>query len=156
MAQKTFKEIQKFNPWIITILLALVIGGGITGYYYRNQMDTGETTETYLAIALSLLVSFWILSLRLVTTIDHEGIRMRFRPFARKRLSWSEIEHIEVLNYGFVGGWGVRLFTQYGTVYNTRGSWGIHIIPKEGKKFLIGTQKPEELKTIISSFTNRS
>nr|WP_315263057.1 hypothetical protein [uncultured Flavobacterium sp.] len=44
------------------------------------------------------------------------------------------------MNYKFLG-FGVRLFTSYGTVYNTKGDTGLAIELKCGKKILIGTQK---------------
>lgn len=53
------------------------------------------------------------------------------------------------MNYGFVGGWGVRLWTAFGTVYNVRGKMGLAIKLKDGTKFLIGTQKEMELKSVI-------
>ena len=152
---KTFRETQGFNKLIIGLLIAFVFGGTIYGYYHSNQLENGDMTQSYWATGISLLVAIWLLSVRLRTEIDHEGIHMKFRPFANKHLAWSDIESIEVVNYGFVGGWGVRLFTKYGTVYNTKGQWGIAIVPKEGKKFLIGTQRPEEVKMIIQHYLSR-
>lgn len=74
---------------------------------------------------------------------------MNFFPFANKVTPWAEIENAEVVNYGFVGGWGVRLGTRYGTVYNVKGNKGLAVQLKSGKKYLIGTQKPEELMTFL-------
>ena len=45
---------------------------------------------------------------------------MSFIPFVKKRIKWTEIKKAEVVNYGFVGGWGIRLSIEYGTVYNIR------------------------------------
>jgi hypothetical protein len=56
---------------------------------------------------------------------------------------------MKVLNYGFVGGWGVRLWTKYGTVYNVKGNIGLAIELKNGTKFLIGTQKEIELRSFL-------
>lgn len=54
-----------------------------------------------------------------------------------------------LVNYGFVGGWGIRLGTKYGTVYNTKGNKGLFILLNNGKKYCIGTQKEDELREII-------
>lgn len=60
------------------------------------------------------------------------------------------------VNYGFVGGWGIRPWTRYGTVYNTRGQEGLAIELKNGKKFLIGTQNQAELLNYLQeSLPNR-
>ena len=68
----------------------------------------------FAGMTLLLLSLFWIM--RLTTEIDGKGIRARFVPFANREVSWSEIKSIEVIEYGFVGGWGMRMGTKYGTV----------------------------------------
>ena len=73
--------------------------------------------------------------MQLKTTVDRNGIEMRFVPFIYKKITWNEIESAEVLNYGFVGGWGIRLWTKYGTVYNIKGNKGLAIKLKNGKQF---------------------
>ena len=87
---------------------------------------------------------FWFVKLK--TNINGAGIEMNYFPFAKKEVKWSEIKEVKVVNYCFVGGWGLRYFTKYGTVYNVAGRHGLAIQLKSGIKFLIGTQRPEELK----------
>ena len=98
-------------------------------------------------IMFSLVGLFLIMKLK--TSIDKNGINMHFFPFIKKSVDWQQIKNVKVVNYGFVGGWGIRLWTKYGTVYNIRGNKGLEIVLKSGKKFLIGTQKETELSTII-------
>ena len=78
---------------------------------------------------------------RLKTEIDQNGIRMIFFPFVKKEINWKEIKKAEIVNYGFVGGWGIRLSTKYGTVYNTRGNKGLAIELLNGKNFPSGPKK---------------
>ena len=52
------------------------------------------------------------------------------------------------MNYGFVG-YGIRLGSKYGTVYNMKGNRGLAIELNNGKKFVIGTQKEMELKNVV-------
>ena len=75
-------------------------------------------------------------------------------PMVRKKVAWDNIAELEVLDYGFVGGWGIRIGTKFGTVYNTSGSKGLRIKLKNNKKFLIGTQKEDELKRIVEKWKN--
>ena len=98
-------------------------------------------------IMFSLVGLFLIMKLK--TSIDKNGINMYFFPFIKKSVDWQQIKNVKVINYGFVGGWGIRLWTKYGTVYNVKGDKGLEIVLKSGKKFLIGTQKETELSTII-------
>ena len=87
---------------------------------------------------------FWMNELR--THISNKGISIQFFPYTSKTIAWEEISHCRVMPYGFVGGWGVRLWTQYGTVYNVRSGQGLFIQLKNKEKCLVGTQRPEELK----------
>ncbi|MDX1772553.1 hypothetical protein DFR65_10185 [Oceanihabitans sediminis] len=96
----------------------------------------------------SLIALFWFLKLK--TEINQKEIKISLFPFIKqKQISWEKIKTAEVINYGFVGGWGIRLGTKYGTVYNTRGNIGLKIELYNGTKLLIGTQREQELKAII-------
>ena len=74
----------------------------------------------------------------------------------KKRVNWKEIKNAEIVNYGFVGGWGIRLWTQYGTVYNMKGNKGLAIELLNGKNFLIGTQKPKELTAMLEKISPKN
>ena len=97
-------------------------------------------------IALVFLLFF---ILKLSTMIDEKGIKMSYFPFVNKSFDWLEIKTVRVINYGFVGGWGIRFWTKHGTVYNVRGNKGLLVELKNGKSFVIGTQKQEELKSVL-------
>ena len=90
---------------------------------------------------------FW--KMELITNINNEGIKIKFFPFTNKEIKWEEIEQVKVINYGFVGGWGVRFGTKHGTIYNTSGRFGLALELKNGKKFCIGTQNEKELNKLI-------
>jgi hypothetical protein len=84
----------------------------------------------------------------LETKIDQKEIRIQFFPFTNKVVEWKDVKSAEVIKYGFVG-YGIRLFTKYGTVYNTKGNKGLALELKNGKKLLVGTQKIEEMKEVV-------
>ena len=84
----------------------------------------------------------------LITEITNQGVKMRFIPFVKKDIPWSEIKSIRIVDYGFVG-YGIRLGSKYGTVYNVNGSKGLAIVLSNGKQFVIGTQREKELKEIL-------
>jgi hypothetical protein len=115
------------------------------GYFFGKQ--TSDRWRNY------CLFTFWdclcLFFYELRTTLTEEGIRVHFYPYTSQNVSWGEVEHCEVIPYDFVGGWGVRLWTQYGTVYNVQGGKGLYVQLKNKKKFLVGTQKPEELQLLV-------
>jgi len=151
-----FQEKQKFTQWWLWVLLIGTTLIPVYGVYKqvfmgqevgdRPMSDTGMII--FLVFMLVFLFFFW--KMQLITEITNEHIDMKFFPFSNKTITWSEVESAEVINYGFVGGWGVRIGTKYGTVYNTSGKIGLAIKLKSGKKICIGTQKGEELKSILN------
>lgn len=150
-----FKENQKFaHLWMWIILIGITL---IPLYGIYKQMILGEQFGSnplpnfglilFLIFMLGFIFLFW--SMKLSTEINEELIKMNFFPFVNKNIKWDEIQSAEVVNYGFVGGWGIRMTNRYGTVYNTSGNKGLAIVLKNGKKLCIGTQKETELKAVI-------
>ncbi len=146
-----FTEEQKFTQWWLWIGL---IGFGVYEIYNLYQhFILGEKKFTDLSQIVFSIIIFSVIILffriRLITNINQNEIRMKFFPFVKKHISWKDVKSAEIVNYGFVGGWGIRLWTKYGTVYNTKGNKGLAIELKNGKKFLIGTQKETELNNVV-------
>lgn len=155
-----FKEEQKFTQWwfwLIFIGVTLIPVYGIyrqiiLGEVFGNKPMSDTGLIVFAIISFGLLVLFWFFKLK--TEIDEKEIRINFFPLASKTVEWKEVKSAQVINYGFVGGWGIRLFTKYGTVYNTRGNKGLALELKNGKKFLVGTQKMEELSEVVGNVFN--
>jgi len=150
-----FKEEQMFGQWWLWLILGALLLLPVYGLY--KQVILEESFGTKPTSNLALLFMFVVILLlfgliwwmRLRTEIDQKGIRVTFSPLDRQNILWIDVQSAKVIDYGFVGGWGIRLWTKYGTVYNTQGKIGLAIILKNGKKFLIGTQKELELKNVI-------
>lgn len=149
-----FKEEQKFTQWWLWIILIGIGIFPIFGIYKQLILGEkfGDKPMSDFGLILFCLFTFSIISMfgfmRLKTEIDQDEIRINFFPFVKKRINWKEIKSVEIVNYGFVG-WGIRLWTKYGTVYNTNGNKGLAIELLNGKKFLIGTQKKNELNVVV-------
>jgi len=155
-----FKEEQKFTQWWLWHSL---IGIGFLPIYgiYKQLIIGKQFGERPIfdigLIVFSIFVFGLILMFRLMkitTEINQNEISMHFFPFTRKEVKWNEIKIAEIVNYGFVGGWGIRLWTRYGTIYNTKGNKGLAIELKSGKKFLIGTQKENELSELLEKLVS--
>lgn len=150
-----YREEQKFQAfwmWFILGAAAVIPFIGIFQQIFRgipfgnNPLSDGGLIVLTLVCILPLLL-FSITRLRI--TIDDDSIRVNYFPFLRKQFKWSDIAEAEVMDYGFVGGWGVRMFTKYGTIYNVAGSKGLRIKMNNGNNYVIGTQQPEELKAYL-------
>lgn len=157
-----FREVQKFTQWWLWLIL---LGIGIIPIYaIYKQLFLGEKFGNkpisdfgliiFCVFTFVLIAMFWFI--RLKTEIDENEIRMNFFPFTKRKVSWKEIKNVEIVNYGFVGGWGIRLGTKYGTVYNTKGNKGLAIELTNGKKFVIGTQKEIELNKTVEKHVHNT
>lgn len=152
-----FREEQKFTQWWLWLIL---IGVGIIPIFgIYQQILVGEPfgdkpmSDTGLLIftlfTWGLLAMFYFM--RLVTEIDPIEIRMNFIPFTKKTVKWSQVKSAKVVDYGFVG-YGIRLGSKFGTIYNVKGRMGLAIELKNGNKFLIGTQRSTEIQELVDRY----
>ncbi len=152
-----YKEEQRFSQvwlWILTIGIGLILVYGIYKQIILGQ-PIGDKPISNIVLILFYIFMMAVLSflwmLKLTTEMDSDSIIINFFPVVNKKIYWSDIQSFQIVDYGFVGGWGIRLWTKYGTVYNTKGRKGLAIELKNGKKYCIGTQKEAELKEFLKA-----
>ena len=166
-----FREVQRFRQWWLWLVVAI---GPLTVWYstYRRFV-LGERTGTrqlsdnpqlllWVLIGIGLPLLYY--SARLVTEVRSDGLYLRFFPFhwSFLRFPVDSIKHSEARTYspiGEYGGWGIR-YGWNGKAYNVSGNQGIQFELHNGKRFLVGSQRPLEflaalqsLKTILPSST---
>ncbi len=152
-----FEEKQKFGKIFLWLLSFFVMGiplyGIILQIFLKTPFGNNPMSDVGLIVfALGMLAFcgfFWSMSLN--TKIDAKAISVRYVPFFNKQFKWEDIDKAEIIKYRFVG-FGIRLSFKYGTVFNIKGHQGMALHLKDGKKYLIGTQKPGELQKTIDSF----
>lgn len=143
-----FTEKQRFNQWWLWLLLAVSSVVPIV-IWYKEYTNNATSSSNLSTLFILFLVSILFVVMQMKTVVSQENIQLTYSPFVWKTINLSDIETIKVINYGFVGGWGIRFWTSYGTVYNVRGNKGLHIRLKNGKQLVIGTQKPQELEKVV-------
>jgi hypothetical protein len=107
----------------------------------------GFAPWAYILISLVFLVLLSVLTLRQTTIVADDAVTVRFGPFYRMRIPFSEIAHAEAVSYRPVreyGGWGIRGLGRKRAL-NTRGNLGVLVTRADGSTVLIGSQKPREL-----------
>lgn len=158
-----FTETQKFRQWWIWLMLLGVNGIHLFGIF--KQVIRGEqfgdhpmsSTALIISVAVTFLISLFILNVRLETILKKDGIYVRFFPFhiKFKNYSWDTITRSYIRKYSALsdyGGWGVRIGTfEKGTAFNVSGNKGLQLEFGNNNKLLIGTNKPEELLTVLNS-----
>lgn len=155
-----FQESQRFNQWWLWLIIFFACSFPFIGFVQQIILGKpfGDNPMSNIGLIISLVFSITFMALfyaiQLKTEITRETISFRFVPFMKRTYPFNEIESYEVIHYGFVGGWGIRFGTKYGTVYNIKGTKGLFVKLKNGKTFIIGTQKPQELENVIKNIAN--
>lgn len=85
----------------------------------------------------------------LTVEISGDKIACWFGPgLIRKEFALEEIMKIEIVRYPWYYGWGIRL-TPRGWMFNVSGLDAVEITRRSGKHFLIGTDEPNKLASVI-------
>ncbi|WP_298951521.1 hypothetical protein [uncultured Nonlabens sp.] len=148
MRKILYKETQKFDQWwlwLIVLSLSLI---SILQFNWSEDLLGQLTTDKIIPSILPVVILVLFLTLKMTTVITDEKITVIYSPLVKKEFYWRDLDKAQVIDYGFIGGWGIRLWTSYGTVYNVKGTKGLHI-KVAGKQYVIGTQKEKELRSTI-------
>lgn len=146
-----FNEKQHFTQiWVWILLTGLLISSLFP--LFRKPNPSIISILIYTSPMVVIMILFAVMYLQ--TSINSEGISIQFNPFHRKPkvFKWNEINSIELLKYSPLfeyGGWGIRGIGD-DKAYNIKGNIGLKIRFKNGKKILIGTQKPEEINKLLN------
>jgi hypothetical protein len=104
----------------------------------------------WIAVAvLVLLAVVLVLFPSLTVAIQGEELVVQFGPgVVRKRFGLNEIESCQTVEKPWYYGWGIRL-TPQGMMLSVSGFHAVQITLRTGKKYLIGTDVPQELEEAI-------
>jgi hypothetical protein len=157
----SFREVQQFRQrWIWYLLIPvslLIIIPFVHGMYKQliigQQWGTKPLPDTallivallFILLGVGILYIFYVL--RLETEVRSDGLYVRFYPLTSKTINFAEIVSCEARTYRPIkeyGGWGIRYGWKGGKAYNVSGNRGVQLEFQNGKKLLIGSQRPEE------------
>lgn len=104
--------------------------------------------------SLTVVVLGMIYLCRLDTEVNSVGVRYRFKPFqlSSRTIEWKNIKEVRLRKYHpfwEYKGWGIS-WGKAGWAYSTKGNTGLQLVLKNGKRILVGTQKPNELKDYLT------
>ncbi|WP_396634069.1 hypothetical protein [Maribacter sp. R86514] len=162
-----FKETQKFTQWwlwliiLAPIILAFFNLLGIILYVFSGYTsgDSGNVSVSWVSGSVSIIqfigfliyvatILFIALS-KLKVLVSDKDIKIHHLLFFSKVIDFNEVVEKQIVNYNFVG-YGIRKTKKYGTVYNVKGGEGVAITLINGEKYLIGSQKAEQLLKSLS------
>lgn len=163
MNKINFTEVQRFNRWWAWLAVGLLNCLFIFAIF--QQMVLGKPFGTkpapdfvlFFVEIFLLFLFFFLLSLKLKTRINDEGIFYRFYPFQFKEseIMWHDLKDAYMREYNSFheyGGWGIRYGSLHtGRAINTSSSCniGLQLQFNDGKLLLIGTRRPTEISKIV-------
>ena len=164
-----FCEVQHFRQ---QLLMAIILPAGLflIGFFVYamvEQLVRGRPFGDHpmpdgvllvmgpLYILLGLLLLWLYFVGKLITEVRPDGLFVQLYPLHRhfRHIRTDAIESCEVLTYRPIrdfGGWGIRCGLK-GRAYNVSGNRGAYLTFNDGKRLLIGSQKPEMLVEAVRS-----
>jgi len=101
------------------------------------------------ATLLTLLLFALVIFSRLTVKVCADQVEVHFGfGVCRRRFALIEIDAVERVRNPWYYGWGIRL-TPEGWMYNVSGFDAVQLQLASGKRFRIGTDEPEPLKSAI-------
>lgn len=155
-----FREVQKFSEnriarWsaVVTVLVGLAVAlttaaAIVSSGVALDSTLIGAAVLVPLIAAATLLVVFG----RMTTEVTPHALRVRVWPLTRQHsFEYASMRACSPRRYRPIrefGGWGVRI-ARTGKAYNVTGNLGVQLVFRDGKRLLLGTQRPEALATAI-------
>ena len=160
-----YTEVQQSKArWYLTALnvVALTLGSTWLINDVRLTMDDPFSLICICVVGslFYVLVTSSLLFQRLDIRIDHIGVHFRVPyTFAKwQHIPWTEIDRIYVREYALLGEypkgiWGLRQGPGGFAFAPQYGLYGLQIEKASGGKYLLGTQRPEELKQFLMNWS---
>ncbi|MEQ9403051.1 MAG: hypothetical protein RIM99_05655 [Cyclobacteriaceae bacterium] len=151
-----FEETQTFRGTWMWYLIIGITFASISGAVFGLIMSDNPDDYVGLIIAVVVTVGIMILlsTATLQVTIDERAIYYKFPPFvnSEKKITKEDIEEMYIRKYKAIieyGGYGYRFRFRSGRALNVAGNTGLQLVLKNGKKILIGTQRPDYMESAI-------
>ncbi len=150
-----FSEEQRFRQtwvWALIVIISVIVWSStIQQILFNHPIGSKPVTDSAMIILwliFGILFPIFFYKLKLTTEVRKKGIYIRFFPLQLtfKRIAIEKLKKYEIRTYNPIleyGGWGIR-YGRKGKAYNVSGNIGIQLEFKNGKRLLIGSQKPEE------------
>ena len=157
-----YHEVQYFRQrWVLLLVLT---AAGLAWYSFILQIFLGQPFGNnpapdwalwmiWILIGIGLPFLFYIS--KLIIDVNGEFIYIRLIPFTKKKIAFNGIVHAKARKYNPIrefGGWGVRWGFGNKRAYNISGDQGVELELINGHKIMIGSQRSEELYSVITRF----
>jgi Family of unknown function (DUF6141) len=160
-----FREVQYFRQWWVWLLVIAVVA--LAWWAFIVQIIKGvpfgdrpapDAVVWIIAILIGMALPLLFLTIRMITEVRKDRIRIRYIPLYTRIVKPGEIKTFEACRFRPIrdyGGWGIRWAGSRGMAYIISGNEGVRLELTDGKKLMIGSQKAEELASAIRKAMGR-
>jgi hypothetical protein len=127
---------------------AIVLSCGVIGLttLLAAAFSAHRTPFPWVGVAVLLLGALFS---ALTITVEDGLLRASFGPgLIQKKVNLAEIASVRPIPVRWWYGWGIRL-TPHGWLYNVSGWKAVEITLRDGRRFCLGTDEPEDLRKAI-------
>ena len=158
----SYREVQYIRQTWITAILVVPLGIVLFGLFQQVVLgrpwgNKPVSNQAFILIGTALCAFVvWLLNLKMVTEVRPDALFVGFRVlWWPRRIAMQEIASARAITYRPIaeyGGWGMRWsFRDSSMAYTARGDRAVEIVLQDGRRILIGSQRPEELETAIQA-----
>ena len=132
-------------------LMRLVFGGGLVisgGAAVWAAINDPASAFVPIGIVVIFVVCVFLFH-ALTVSASRDAITLRFGiGLIRKRFTVTDVQTAVAVRNHWYYGWGIKL-TSHGWLYNVSGFDAVEIQLSNGRKYRIGTDEPDELRSAI-------
>lgn len=153
LSESAFYEAQEFRQVWLWIVLA-----GIAALVWSVlivDLPSPDPVIFIIVLVFGIVFPIWFWVMKLEIKVEREilsyrfyGLQVRWKELPLKEIkSARAVVYRPILDYT---GWGIRIGPK-GWAYNAYGNRGVCIVRKNGKRFLLGSQRSGELAMVLQS-----
>ncbi len=144
-----FTETQWFAAWAYAVL-------GLTTLFSLGSLSAVPRLPAWIGLYAGLSLTLVVNLLCLRTTVTSSDLIVAFGvlfPLYRKRITLADIASAEPVIYSPLaeyGGWGIRGWGR-NIALNARGNRGVRLTLQDGRRVLVGSQRPDALAAALTA-----
>jgi len=156
-----YREVQRVTQlWIRIIVLAptaIAWWALVQQVLLSKPFGTNPAPDVAVVViwaVFGLAFPVLILAVNLRTEVRDDAVRLRFFPLWSRAIAIGDIQECKPRTYHPIGeywGWGIRWTPGHGWCYTIKGNRGVQLTLADGKRLLIGSNRPEELAKAINA-----
>jgi len=129
------------------ILISVYMGGEM------NKMEFMLTLLAVVIIEIPIFIFFYYTKFEII--VLHEGFGYRWWPLQKKYRMIFKGEFLDIRSRNSPAHhYGIHWIRDFGWVHNVRAKRGFQIKLRSGKKIFIGSERVEEIKTVLEKVFN--